>query len=511
MSVRCLPLLCLNLALVIALPHSAAAEGPGNDDAGFVSIFNGKDLSGWEGDKGFWSVVDGVITGETTKEHPAKHNTFLIWRDGGNLDDFELRLKYRIPSGNSGIQYRSEEFAPFRIKGYQADFEAGDTYSGILYEEGGRGILCPRGEKVEIDSAGKKQATKVSDSKQLQQAIKKNDWNDYTIIAQGPHLIHKINGQTMSETIDKDAKNSKKQGLLALQLHAGPPMKVEFKDVQLKRRKLADKAKKIVLVAGRPSHGYGAHDFHAGVILLQKRLNAVPGIVATCYFNGWPKDPTAFDNADAVVLYMDGGGGHPVNAKLADVQKLMRRGVGLMCMHYAVEVPAGPPGEHFKDWIGGYYETGWSVNPHWTAEAELESSHPIARGVKPFSVRDEWYFNMRFRDDPSGIKHILRAKPDDQARGGGSTYPRGPKKHIVDAKGQIETLMWAVERPDGGRGVGFTGGHFHKNWQDDDYRKLVLNAIAWTAGADVPETGIESPPVTEQELGENNDEPKPKK
>jgi hypothetical protein len=208
---------------------------------------------------------------------------------------------------------------------------------------------------------------------------------------------------------------------------------------------------------------------------------------------------------------MDGGGGHPINARLADVQKLTRRGVGLMCMHYAVEVPAGPPGEHFKDWIGGYYETGWSVNPHWMAQAELETAHPIARGVKPFSVQDEWYFNMRFRDDASGVKHILKAKPDDQARGGGSTYPRGPKKHIVDAKGRTETLMWAVERPDGGRGVGFTGGHFHKNWQDDDYRKLVLNAIVWTAGGEVPESGVESPPVSDQELAENNDEPLPKK
>jgi len=493
---------------VLGLLAVTTAPALAEEDAGFASIFNGKDLSGWEGDKGFWSVVDGAITGETTKEHPAKHNTFLIWRDGGSVDDFELQLKYRISTGNSGIQYRSEEFAPFRIKGYQADFESGDTYSGILYEEGGRGILCQRGDKMEIDSDGKKKAAKVSDSKQLQQAIKKNDWNDYTIIAQGPHLIHKINGQVMSETIDKDAGHAKKQGHLALQLHVGPPMKVEVKDVRLKRLKMADaKTKKIVLVAGKPSHGYGAHDFHAGVILLQKRLNAIPGIVATCYFNGWPKDPTAFDNADAVVLFMDGGGGHPINSKLADVQKLMRRGVGLMCMHYAVEVPAGPPGEHFKDWIGGYYETGWSVNPHWTAQAELDAEHPISRGVKPFNVQDEWYFNMRFRDDPSGIKHVLRAKPDDEARSGSSSSPRGPKKHIVDAKGNVETLLWAVERPDGGRGVGFTGGHFHKNWMDGDYRKLVLNAIVWTAGGEVPAAGVDSAPVTEQELAENNDEP----
>lgn len=505
---------------------SAPADDAKADEAGFVSLFNGKDLGGWEGAPGHWSVVDGVLTGQTTKENPIKTNTFLIYRDSG-VDDFELRFSYRIGSGNSGIQYRSEEFAPFRIKGYQADFEAGDTYSGINYEEGGRGILCPRGEKVEINAAGKKQTTKVSDSKKLQQSIKKNDWNDYVIIAQGPHLIHKINGQVMSETIDHETAKAKQHGLLALQLHAGPPMKAEFKDIRIKQLKAGDaqakpaenkqgekkpgQKKKIVLVAGKPSHGYGAHDFHAGVILLQKRLNALPGIEAVTHFNGWPKDPTAFDDADAVVLYMDGGGGHPVNKHLEEVQKLMRRGVGLMCMHYAVEVPAGPVGDHFKDWIGGYYESGFSINPHWTAMAELDTSHPIARGVKAFGVKDEWYYNMRFRDDTSGIKHILRAKPDDEARSGSTSSPRGPKKHIVDAKGRIETLMWAVERPDGGRGVGFTGGHFHKHWANDDYRKLVLNAIVWTAGGEVPSAGIESAPVSEQELGENNDEPKPKK
>lgn len=531
MTRYCFSLAAIAVGLLSLASPSAPADDAKADEAGFVSLFNGKDLAGWEGAPGLWSVVDGVLTGQTTKENPIKSNTFLIYRDSG-VGDFELRLSYRIGSGNSGIQYRSEEFAPFRIRGYQADFEPGDIYSGINYEEGGRGILAPRGSKVEIDAAGKKKVTKIGDSKKLQESIKKNDWNDYVVIAQGPHLIHKINGQVMSETIDHETAKAKQHGLLALQLHAGPPMKAEFKDIRIKQLKPGEaqdkpaqnkqgenkqspkkegQKKKIVLVAGKPSHGYGAHDFHAGVILLQKRLNTLPGIEAVTHFNGWPKDPAAFDNAQAVVLFMDGGGKHPVNSHLEEVQKLMRRGVGLMCMHYAVEVPAGPPGEHFKDWLGGYYETGFSVNPHWAAAAELDSSHPIARGVKPFTVTDEWYFNMRFRDDPSGIKHILRAKPDDEARGGGTASLRGPKQHIVDAKGRLETLMWAVERPDGGRGVGFTGGHFHKNWADDEYRKLVLNAIVWTAGGEVPSAGVESAPVSEQELAENNDEPKPKK
>ncbi|MCE9552389.1 MAG: DUF1080 domain-containing protein, partial [Planctomycetes bacterium] len=139
----CFSLAVISAGLLSVASPSAPADDAKADEAGFVSLFNGKDLGGWEGAPGLWSVVDGVLTGQTTKENPTKSNTFLIYRDSG-VDDFELRLSYRIGSGNSGIQYRSEEFAPFRIKGYQADFEPGDTYSGINYEEGGRGILAPR-------------------------------------------------------------------------------------------------------------------------------------------------------------------------------------------------------------------------------------------------------------------------------------------------------------------------------------------------------------------------------
>ncbi|MCE9544651.1 MAG: ThuA domain-containing protein [Planctomycetia bacterium] len=287
-------------------------------------------------------------------------------------------------------------------------------------------------------------------------------------------------------------------------------MKAEFKDIVIKRLKLAQ-TKKIVMIAGKPSHGWGAHDFYAGTILLMNRLNKTTGVLAVSYYNGWPRDKTALDNADALVLYMDGGPGHPVIKHLDQVQQLARRGGGIVCMHYAVEVPAGVVGEHFKDWIVGYYESGYSINPHWNAEAVLDAKSPITRGVKPFMVKDEWYYNMRFRDDASGIQRVLQAKPDDEARSGSTASPRGPKKHIVDAKGRIETLMWAVERTDGGRGVGFTGGHFHANWANDDYRKLVLNAIVWTAGAEVPSDGVSSEPVSSAELDANADEPKPKK
>lgn len=260
---------------------------------------------------------------------------------------------------------------------------------------------------------------------------------------------------------------------------------------------------KIALLAGGASHGYGAHEYAAGMELLAQDLRSgVPGLEVVVHHGAWPKDASVLSGADAIVLFMDGGSTHPVREYRDDVESHMRRGVGLMAMHYAVEVPKGPDGEAFRRWIGGYYETDWSINPHWRAETSLDRSHPISRGVEPFSVFDEWYFNMRFRDDMESVSSVLTAVPDDAARSGSTAWPREAKEHIVEASGRLETLLWAVEREDGGRGVGFTGGHFHWNWANDDYRRLVLNAIAWVAGLDVPDEGIPTPPRTFDDLAE---------
>jgi type 1 glutamine amidotransferase len=207
---------------------------------------------------------------------------------------------------------------------------------------------------------------------------------------------------------------------------------------------------------------------------------------------------------------MDGGGGHPVNNQLQQLAPLMDKGVGLMCMHYAVEVPVGPTADAFKKWIGGYYESGWSINPHWDAQSILAKGHPITRGVNPFTLRDEWYYNMRWHDDSASVTPILQAIPGKEARSGSTSSPRGPKKHIVEAEGRTETLMWAVQRPDGGRGVGFTGGHFHKNWADEGQRKLVLNAILWVANIEVPAAGVQSK-VTDEQMAANLDVKQPRK
>ena len=215
-------------------------------------IFNGKDLTGWKGQPEFWSVQDGAITGQTTTEHMVAENTFLIY-EGGAVGDFELTVKYKIVDsngasngfGNSGIQYRSKVVKPEYsvVAGYQADFECGKGYSGILYEEKGRGILAKRGQKVVIGEGDAPNKPKievtgeVGNSDEIQAAIKPADWNEYKIVAKGGHLQHFINGRQTVDVTDNTAVGAR-TGLLALQLHKGPTgMTVQFKDFVLKELK----------------------------------------------------------------------------------------------------------------------------------------------------------------------------------------------------------------------------------------------------------------------------------
>lgn len=279
--------------------------------------------------------------------------------------------------------------------------------------------------------------------------------------------------------------------------------------------------KKLVLVAGKPSHPPRMHEFNAGVQLLKKCLQGTPDLDVEIILNGWPTDESVFDGADAVVFYMDGGGRHEVVQEAGRRLKLMdaltKRGVGIGCMHYGVEVVADQAGAEFKRWIGGYYEHMFSCNPIWEPKFTQFADHPITRGVKLFEIKDEWYFNMRFIGDLTGNESqvvdgakftpILVAAPSDAVRSGPYVYPKGPYPHIQASKGRAEAMMWAVERPDGGRGFGFTGGHFHDNWGNEQFRKVVLNALVWVAKAEVPADGVESQ-VTQKDLDANLD-PKP--
>ena len=285
--------------------------------------------------------------------------------------------------------------------------------------------------------------------------------------------------------------------------------------------KTADGQSKLVIVAGKPSHPPGMHEFNAGTQLLAKCLaQGAPKLKVEVVLNGWPKDESVFEGADAVVFYMDGGGKHEAvqGNRLETIDQWMKRGVSIGAMHYGVEVAANKAGPQFKRWIGGHYENAFSCNPIWEPSFTAFPQHAVTRGVKPFQIKDEWYFNMRFVEgfgakpaQKDGVKFtpILVAKPSDAVRDGPYVHPKGPYPHIQAAKGQPEAMMWVVERPDGGRGMGFTGGHFHSNWGDENFRKVVLNSLVWLAKAEVPANGIASK-VTPAELAANLD-PKPAK
>ncbi len=484
------------------------------EEAGFVPIFDGRTLNGWDGDPTLWRVEDGAITGRTSAEAPIKVNNFLIWRQG-EVDDFELRVEFRMAGGNSGIQYRSfeneKEWGRWVVGGYQADIDDADAFTGSLYGERYRGMLATRGEKTVIGEDHKpKVVGQVGDREQLKAAVRHGDWNEYRIVARGNRSVLAINGRVMAECTDDDKAERRRGGILAFQLHVGPPMKVQFRNIRLKRLPM-EGAKKVVFVAGTPGHGYGEHEHNAGCVLLARLLNEnLPGTHAVVYRNGWPADPTAFDNADAIVLFADGAGGNPVLPHLEAVEQRMKRGVGLAVLHYALDVPAGKGRDCLLRWIGGYYETFWSVNPYWPAEFKTLPEHPITRGVRPFSIADEWYYHMRFAADMKGVTPILTAVPPDETR----KRPDGPysgNEHVRKRMGMPEHVAWAFERADGGRGFGFTGGHYQWNWGHDDLRRLLLNAIAWVAKAEVPAGGVPSKTPTVEELETGlDDKPKPK-
>lgn len=265
--------------------------------------------------------------------------------------------------------------------------------------------------------------------------------------------------------------------------------------------------KRIVMIAGKPSHGPGEHEHRAGLLLFQKCLAGVPGIQVEVYSNGWPADPAALQGAAAVVLYSDGGGAHPALQAdhLQTLGALMKQGVGLACIHYAVEPTIEKGQNEFIDWIGGCFEINRSVNPVWTADYKALPAHPISRGVDPFKIQDEWYFNMHFRDGLKGVTPILSAVPgaDTMSRPDGA-HEGNPGVRAAVQRGDAQIMAWACERPDGGRGFGYTGGHYHRNWGNENTRKLVLNAILWLAKVEVPANGVQST-VSAAELGQNLD------
>jgi hypothetical protein len=249
--------------------------------------------------------------------------------------------------------------------------------------------------------------------------------------------------------------------------------------------------RRLTLVAGRPSHAAGEHEFLAGMRLLATCLDGFPDLAVRVVADGDLGDEV-LTNADAIVLFADGGQGHPLldEGRLAAVGRRVEQGLALGLMHFAVEIPADHGTREVTVWIGGAYRDGVSCNPIFEAAFEAFPEHPITRGVQPFTTRDEWYFDIQF--GATDIQPILVTVPSDAVRGGPYVWPHGPYDHIVAASGRSEVLMWAQQRPDGRRGFGLTGGHFHANWADDDFRRVVLNALVWLSGLEVPAGGVDS-------------------
>ncbi|MGC6424128.1 MAG: ThuA domain-containing protein [Lentimonas sp.] len=275
-----------------------------------------------------------------------------------------------------------------------------------------------------------------------------------------------------------------------------------------------DGPKEILFLAGKKSHGYGLHEHRSGSMLLANCLNESGlNVYASVVTEGRLPEPGSVQ-PDAVVMYCDGLHMHTAKEHQEEIQEWVDAGVGVSCLHFATEVEPDVLGPTFLDWIGGYFEVNWSVNPHWDATFDSFPDHPISNGVQSFTIRDEWYYHMRFRPEMEGVTPILSALPpvetmtERRNKNPGRTI--NPAALAAVEAGEPQVLAWAYERPDGGRGFGFTGGHFHKNWQHDDFRKVVLNAIAWTAHVEIPEDGVVSATPTDAELELNQDYPKPK-
>jgi len=340
-------------------------------------------------------------------------------------------------------------------------------------------------------------------------------WLATELIAKGKELSLRVGGIDQRNAKGSFARDS---GKLTVEVAGAKAAQIQLKDIELKRLPL-DGKKKIVFVAGKKSHGWGSHEHYAGCKLMEKCLleatnsKEIP-VVTTVYKDGWPADPTAFDNADTVVAFCDGGKRHFLHRNGETFDTIMRNGVGLVCIHYGVEVPKGPSGRRFLDWIGGYFETNWSVNPTWTAKFTNLPDHPITNGVQPFEMLDEWYYHMRFSSRLADVTPLLSTLPGPESlsRADGTHSNNPHVREAVLERKEPQHVAWAFTRGDRkGRGFGFTGGHYHKNWANDNFRKLILNAILWTAHLEVPKTGVISASVAEADLDANQDYPKPTK
>ncbi|MDG0964023.1 MAG: hypothetical protein P8O23_03100 [Opitutales bacterium] len=276
--------------------------------------------------------------------------------------------------------------------------------------------------------------------------------------------------------------------------------------VQAKHHQTED-TKNILFIAGDTKHRHGFHEYKAGSILLANALNksGLP-INAKVHWYGWPQDESIFEGVDACIIYADGGG--EFGGKYAFLDKKVKAGMGIMFMHYGVHPTKEVAEQYYHSWIGGFYDDDFSVNPSWIANITPKKNHPVGRGVGSLTAYDEFYWNLNF-PNTKDCKHcypLATAIPSEKnmIRYGSSKFWN---KQAEDKLGTPQALLWCSDPKQGARGAGFVGGHYHRNWAIEDYRKLILNTIAWVTRVEVPKEGVPSSPVTKAILNQNLNRP----
>ena len=268
-----------------------------------------------------------------------------------------------------------------------------------------------------------------------------------------------------------------------------------------------DKIKNILFIAGYTKHRHGFHEYKAGSIILANALNesGLP-VRANVHWYCWPEDETIFNNVDACIIYADGGG--EFGDKYAFLDQKIKGGMGIMFMHYGVHPTKEVAEKYYHSWIGGFYDDDFSVNPSWVANITPKKNHPVGRGVNSLTAYDEFYWNLNF-PDPENCKHcypLATAIPTEKnmIRYGSSKFWN---KKAEDKLGTPQALLWCSDPAKGSRGAGFVGGHYHRNWAIENYRKLILNTIAWVARINVPADGVPSKVVSKAILNQNLNRP----
>ena len=271
-------------------------------------------------------------------------------------------------------------------------------------------------------------------------------------------------------------------------------------------KKKGTSSKSVLFIAGNTKHRHGFHEYRAGSILLADALNMsdLP-VDAKVHWYGWPEDESIFDGVDACIIYADGGG--EFGEKYEFLQKKVQAGMGIMFMHYGVH-PTKEVGEkYYNQWIGGFYDDEFSVNPSWIAEMTPKAGHPVSRGLsKPVRAYDEFYYNLSFDQSCNHCYPLATAIPTHKnvIRYGSSKFWNRQAEELL---GTPQALLWCRDPKTGARGAGFVGGHYHRNWAIDDYRTLILNTIAWVARVKVPKGGVPSDPISLKKLNENLNRP----